>query len=83
MEAPPAPPGDQEGFRACETGTQADGLPPDAKIVGPASPGERCFSCGKGSGVMRIRRRKSEPADQMHVECAARVWGAEPIEEGK
>ena len=83
VEAPPAPPGDQEGFRACETGTQADGLPPDAKIVGPASPGERCFSCGKGSGVMRIRRRKSEPADQMHVECAARVWGAEPIEEGK
>ena len=57
---------------------QVDSLPPDAKVLGPAGPGERCFRCGKGSGVKMIRRRKGEPADQMHIACAAERWAAEP-----
>ena len=69
--------------RVRETGTQADGLPPDAEVLGSAGPGERCFRCGKGSGVKLIRRRKGEPADQMHIACAAERWTAEPIKGGQ
>jgi AAA domain/IclR helix-turn-helix domain len=52
-------------------------LPSDAIVVGSASPGERCFSCGKASGVFLIRRRKGEPADPRHKACAAQAWTAE------
>jgi RecA-family ATPase len=78
VESPPAPPGKKGS--STSGGTQADGLPPDAKIVGSAPPGERCFRCGKASGVKLIRRRKGEPADQMHIACAAERWAAEPRE---
>jgi hypothetical protein len=54
------------------TTASADGLPPDAKVLGMA-PGQRCELCGSGQDVFMIRRRGEEPAP-LHKACAARAW---------
>jgi hypothetical protein len=53
---------------------QGKRLPPGAKVLGHAPPGERCMSCGKGTEVFRIQRKGEPEEDQMHIECAARAW---------
>ena len=56
----------------------SDCLPANAEVVGVATPGERCWSCGKGGVVHLIRRYPGAEAEQMHKACAVRAWGARP-----
>jgi hypothetical protein len=77
LQTPPTPQTEGEREKSARATEAQDSLPSDAEVVGQAPPGERCFSCGKGDGVKLIRRRKGEPADQMHIGCAARAWAAE------
>ena len=49
-------------------------LPPNAELIGRASPGERCWLCGKAGSVCLIRRRPGEEPSQMHPGYAVTAW---------
>jgi hypothetical protein len=44
------------------------------EVLGPAPPGERCWRCGKGSGVQRIKH--GGEINLWHQDCADKYFGA-------
>lgn len=52
-------------------------VPSLAQLIGRASPGERCWLCGKAGGVCLIRRRSGEEPSQVHPGCAATAWAGD------